>query len=129
MQGCELGEFLVKRGRQVTIVDTADTLGDGLTESSKELFFEWLGKKGAVVMAGVKYNEITDKGLVVTSRDGQKQLIEADTIVTALPFRPNAEFVKSVSGKAPEIYTVGDCSEPRFIMDAIGDSYRIARAI
>ena len=30
IQGCELAEFLVKRGRKVTIVDTAETLGDGI---------------------------------------------------------------------------------------------------
>jgi len=80
-------------------------------------------------MAGVKYEEVTDKGLVIMSSDGRRQLIEADTIVTALPFLPNAELTKAMAEKAPEIYIVGDCSEPRFIMDAIGDGYRIARAI
>jgi len=50
-------------------------------------------------------------------------------IVTALPLRPNAELTRAMTGKALEVYAVGDCSEPRFIMDAIGDGYRIARAI
>ena len=32
IQGCQTAEFLVKRGRKVTIVDTAKEIGDGLLE-------------------------------------------------------------------------------------------------
>ncbi len=129
LQGCEVAEFLVKRGRQVTMVDTAPTLGEGLVESSRGAFFSWLEKKGATVIAGVKYEEITDRGLVITTGDGQRRLLEADTIVTALPFQPNTRLIEEMAGKAPEIYAIGDCAEPRIIMDAVGDAYRVARAI
>jgi 2,4-dienoyl-CoA reductase (NADPH2) len=49
--------------------------------------------------------------------------------MTALPFRPNTELLKVLEGKVPEIYAIGDCSEPRLIVDAIADGYRIARTI
>ena len=35
IQGCQLGEFLVRRGRQVTIVDTEGELGKGLYPERK----------------------------------------------------------------------------------------------
>jgi 2,4-dienoyl-CoA reductase (NADPH2) len=130
LQGCQVGAFLVKRGRKVTIVETGETIGDGLLEILvKPLLLDWLARKGTVMMTGVKYEEITDKGLIITTKDGRKQTIEADTIVTALPLLPNNEFLKVLKGVVPEIYAIGDCNEPRLIVDAIADGSRVGRAI
>ena len=129
IQGCELAEFLVKRGRKVTIVDTAETLGELMPVRNKIKLFKWLPEKGAVMMGGVKYEEITDKGLTIINKEGKRQLIEADTIVTALPLKPNTGLLKALEGKVPRVYSIGDCREPRLIIHAIADGYRVASAI
>ena len=129
IQGCELAEFLVKRGRKVTIVDTADALGEGMISHLKLQLFWWFRKKGVSMMPGVKPVAITDKGLTVLTKEGYKQTIEADTIVPAIPMKPNTELFKSLQGKVPEIYTIGDCSNPRLIVDAIADGWKIANSI
>jgi len=130
IQGCEVAEFLVKRGRKVTIVDTAKEIGDGLLEIFvKPHLLNWLDEKGVAMLPGVKYEEITEKGLTITTKEGKKQTIEADTIVTALPLLPNTELLKSLNGIVPEVYDIGDCREPHLIVDAIADGARIARAI
>jgi 2,4-dienoyl-CoA reductase (NADPH2) len=128
LQGCELAEFLIKRGRKVTIVDTADTLGEGLAEEFKTKFFEWLEKKGATTITGVKYEEITDKGLIIT-KEGKKQTIEADTVVTAVPSKPNNKLINTLIGKVPEIHAIGDCNNPRLIINAVSDAYHLAHDI
>jgi pyruvate/2-oxoglutarate dehydrogenase complex dihydrolipoamide dehydrogenase (E3) component len=127
--GLELGEFLVKRGRKVTIVETAETLGEGLIDFQVSQLSMWFQKKGATLMSGVKYVEVTDKGLTIITKEGNKQTIEADSIVPAIPLAPDTSLLKSFEGKVPEIYAVGDCREPKLIVDAIGDGSRIARAI
>ncbi|MEJ2047844.1 MAG: FAD-dependent oxidoreductase, partial [Dehalococcoidia bacterium] len=130
IQGCQTAEFLVKRGRKVTIVDTAQDIGVGLLEALvKPHLLDWLDRKGVAMLSGVQYEEITDTGLSITTKKGKKQTIEADTIVTALPLQPNAELLKSLKGSAPEVYAIGDCKEPHLIVDAIADGSRIARAI
>jgi len=129
IQGCELAEFLVKRGREVVIVDTAEELGDGLGAVNKLCLFDWLAEKGVTMMTGVKYEEITDKGLVIINKEGRKQNIEADTIVTATPLTPDAELLKGLEGKVIEIYPIGDCREPGLIIDAIADGTRVAHTI
>jgi 2,4-dienoyl-CoA reductase (NADPH2) len=130
IQGCQTAEFLVKRGRKVTIVDTAPEIGDGLLNVFvKPHLLDWLDSKGVAMMAGVKYEEITDKGLTITTGEGQRQTIEADTIVTAMPLLPNTELLKSLEGSAPEVYAIGDGKEPHLIVDAIADGSRLARAI
>jgi 2,4-dienoyl-CoA reductase (NADPH2) len=129
IQGCELAEFLVKRGRNVTIVDTSDALGEGMISHLKLQLFWWFRKKGVTMMPGVKPVAITEKGLTVLTKEGYKQTIEADSIVPAIPMKPNTELLKSLQGKAPEIYAIGDCSNPRLIVDAIADGWRIANSI
>ena len=62
VQGCQLAEFLVKRGRSVTIVETGPVLGHGLP---------YLPRSGCLIgsrkragrLGGVTFNEITDQGL------------------------------------------------------------------
>jgi 2,4-dienoyl-CoA reductase (NADPH2) len=130
IQGCQTAEFLVKRGRKVTIIGTAEEIGDGLLEAFvKPHLLNWLDEKGVTMMAGVAYEEITDQGLIITTKEGKKQTIEADTIITALPLLPNTELLKELNGIVPEVYTIGDCKNPHLIVDAIADGSRIARAI
>jgi 2,4-dienoyl-CoA reductase (NADPH2) len=130
IQGCQTAEFLVKRGRQVTIVETAEAIGDGLLETFiKPHLLNWLDEKGVTMLSGVKYEEITDKGLTITNKGGKKETLEADTIVTALPLKPNTELIKSLEGVAPEVHAIGDCREPHLTVDAIAEGARIARVI
>jgi 2,4-dienoyl-CoA reductase (NADPH2) len=129
LAGCQLAEFLVKRGRRVAIVDTAAKLGEGLLTSDPTRLFKWFNQKGVTMMAEVKVEEITDKGLVITTKEGERKTLEADTILTALPLLPTADLLKSLEGKVPEVYQIGDCRESGFIHSAIADGSRIARMI
>jgi 2,4-dienoyl-CoA reductase (NADPH2) len=130
LHGCELGEFLTKRGRQVTIVEKSDVLGQGMVDVIQAYLFKWFRKKNVTLISGVKeYVEITKKGLTIINKEGARQTIKADTIIPALPLTPNMELFESLKGKVPEIYAVGDCKEPLLITDAIGTGASIARTI
>jgi 2,4-dienoyl-CoA reductase (NADPH2) len=129
IMGCELAEFLIKRRRKVTIVHTDEELGGGMVKDDLLRFLPWLDKKGASSFTGVKYEEISDKGLTITVREGQKKTLEADTIVVALPLLPNTDVVKSLEKKVPEIFAIGDCHEPRLMVEAIADGARLGHKI
>jgi 2,4-dienoyl-CoA reductase (NADPH2) len=130
IHGCQVAEFLVKRGRKVIIVDTAKEMGDGLLETLvKPHLLLWLAEKGVTMITEVTYEEITEKGLIITTKEGKKQTIEADTIVTAMPLQPDTELSKKLEGSSPEIYAIGDCKEPNKIIDAIADGSRIGHTI
>jgi 2,4-dienoyl-CoA reductase (NADPH2) len=130
LHGCELGEFLVKRGRQVAIVEKSEKLGEGMVDVIQAYLFTWFRKKGVTLISGVKeYVEITSRGLTIVTRDGEKKTLEADTIIPALPLTPDMTLFESLQGKVPEIYAAGDCQEPLLIADAIGGAHKIARNI
>ncbi len=71
----------------------------------------------------------TRHGLVIVTKEGKREILKADTIVTATPMRPNTEFLKGLEGSAPEWHAIGDAREPNMIIDAIADGSRIALAI
>ncbi len=129
IHGCELAEFLVKRGRKVTIVDTTDIRGEGMIHHLQQQLFYWFEKKGVVIMPRVKYLEISRKGLTLEDEEGKRQTIEADTIIPALPFVPNMSLLDKVKTIVPEVYAVGDCRQPQLIVDAIADGCRVAHNI
>jgi 2,4-dienoyl-CoA reductase (NADPH2) len=130
IHGCELAEFLTKRGRKVTIVDKAEAPGDGMINHLRFQLFWWFRKKGVEMINSVKeYVAITDKGLVILTAEGYKRTLEADSIVPAIPMQPDTALLQTLQGKVPEVYAVGDCAEPKLIVDAIGSGFRIGRII
>ena len=128
IQGCELAEFLVKRDRRVIITNTgtADELVEEFAPERRLRLLAWFSAKGVIIMNGVKYEEITDNGLTVTANEGKRQTIAADTIVLALPLSPDTRLLQTLKGKSLELTDIGDCSDPRLILDAIADGSRIA---
>jgi 2,4-dienoyl-CoA reductase (NADPH2) len=122
LHGCQTAEYLLHLNRNITIVDegTEKDIGDGLLEVFiKPYLMYWLKDHGVKFVTEVKYKEITGKGLVVTKKDGKEQLIEGDTIITALPLKPDAAFLNSMKGKAKEVCAIGDANRPAYIVDAI----------
>jgi 2,4-dienoyl-CoA reductase (NADPH2) len=104
-------------------------LGEGLLANDPTRLFKWFHQKGVVTMTEVKYEEITDQGLVLTTKEGERKTLEADTIITVLPLQPTPGLLRSLEGKVPEVYQIGDCRESGFIHNAIADGSRIARLI
>ena len=81
------------------------------------------------MLTGVKYQEAVDDGLLITTKEEEKRIIKADTLVLTSGYRPNRELFEVLKNKGYEIYTVGDCVKPRRILDAIHDGYAVGHAI
>ena len=127
IQGCELAEFLVKRGRSVIIVDTEEIAGKGMVGVMQEYLFTWFDHKNITRIGNVrKCVEITPQGLTLINREGREETIEADTIVPALSLMPNSDMIDELEAMVPEVYILGDCRQPGLIVDAIGDGLRTA---
>ena len=81
------------------------------------------------MMPQVAYEEITDEGLTVATKDGVRSVLRADSIITAFSLRPGSDLLTKLEGRVPEIYQIGDCREPGYMYDAIADGCRIGRMI
>jgi 2,4-dienoyl-CoA reductase (NADPH2) len=132
LHGCQTAEFLVKRGRNVKIVDTCpeEQIGEGLLETFiKPWLLLWLDDEGVEILSEVKYQEVNKEGLVVTTKDGKKRTLKADKIVTAMPMLADTEFFAQFKDTAEEVYALGDTREPGYVVDAVADGAKIAREI
>jgi 2,4-dienoyl-CoA reductase (NADPH2) len=117
--GCQLAEFLVKRGRKAVIVEESDELGRLFAPERKNRLFIWFRKKGVELMSGVKLLEVTKKGLKIKTKEGEEKLIEADNILP-VGVVPNTKLYESLKGKVDELYNIGDCDDPAIIPEATG---------
>ena len=76
-------------------------------------------------MNGVKDLQITDSGFGVTTKDGEKRVLEADNVVVAVGAQPNRELEDSLRQLVPEVHAVGDCAEGGEIIEAITGGYLV----
>jgi 2,4-dienoyl-CoA reductase (NADPH2) len=127
--GIQLAGFLAKRKRKVTVVESSAKFANDMVRMYRRVLLDSLAEKGAETFKSVKFEEINQQGLVITDQEGKKQTLDADTIVSIIGYEPNKELFKALNGKVPELYCIGDCSEPHLILEAIHDGSRIARAI
>ena len=123
IEGCGMAGFLADRGRNVILVDKDKILGG-------EPLMRFSSLQKVSIKPEVRYWEITDKALVVTTKDGERQTIEADALILASSPKLNTDLQRLVERKVPEVYLVGvEDKEPGCIMNAIGNGYRIAGAL
>jgi 2,4-dienoyl-CoA reductase (NADPH2) len=131
IEGAETAEFLIKRGRQVTIVDTADSFGDGMPARLLMRLRAWLDDRGTPIHTGVHLHEITEAGLRFRTASGEERTVDTDDIVVALPQGPNTTMARSLEGIGPEVHTVGPegPDRPWLIVDAVAGGFRVGSTI
>jgi 2-enoate reductase len=121
--GCETAEFLADRGIRVTLLRRGEEIALKVNPTTREHLIARLSAKGVRVLTGVKYREITDQGIIVTTRDHETHLIEAETVVIAAGSLSEIDLYQALQGKVTMLYRLGDCREPRNIMAAVKDGY------
>ncbi len=129
LHGCQVAEFLVKRGRIVTIMEASDQLGIGLLEINRRPLLDWLARKNVAMFTNAKRYEPIDRGLIMTTNEDLKQTIEADSIIIATAPQSNNILFRELKGKKADIYLIGDSNTPRLIADAIAEGFQTGRTV
>ncbi|MBI4331275.1 MAG: FAD-dependent oxidoreductase [Chloroflexi bacterium] len=127
--GCETAELLAQKGKKVTVLRRGEEMAADVGPSQRGPLLERLAAKGVRLLPGVKYEEINRKGLVITNKQGQKELVRADTVVIAAGSRPNNKLAEDLKGKVAGLYVIGDCQKPGKIVDATAEGERVGREI
>jgi len=127
--GCETALLLMEKGKKVTIMRRGRELATKVHSLIREPMLSRLKYKGAVMLTGVDYQEITDDGVVIKTASSEKKVIEADTVVLAAGSITNTDLATDLKGKVARVLSVGDCVEPRTIMEAVQEGYVAGLAI
>jgi 2,4-dienoyl-CoA reductase (NADPH2) len=87
--------------------------------------------KGVKILSGIKYEEINPKGMVIKTKEGERKLIEADTVIIVNRYKKNNELHEALKGTGPELYLIGDAKQdqPGYIIGAIHDGAKVGLRI
>lgn len=119
--GCEVALFLAEKRRDVTLAfRSSEPALDVIYPDNRLPLLRRLKESQVRIEAGVKeYKEITREGMRLINKDGNEIFLEGDHIVLATGATPNKNLAQLLKGKVPELFEVGDCVEPRRLMEAI----------
>ena len=129
--GVETADFLSEKGlaERITIIEMLSRVGIGMNFKNLSYLLQKFDKYGVNVVTNQKVQKIVDRGVVAINKEFGEQTIEADTIVLALGAVPNDKLARSLDGRVPEVFEIGDCRRPRNLTDAILDGAYVSRQI
>ncbi len=133
LAGCELAIWLAGRGRRPILVEMLPALmagGAPVPGQVKMMTLDLLAKYDVAIHTHCLVREITPTGVALTRTDDRDEKhVNADAIVLAMGMTPNAGLPDQLERALPHVYRIGDCREPRNVMNAIWDAREIARFI
>jgi pyruvate/2-oxoglutarate dehydrogenase complex dihydrolipoamide dehydrogenase (E3) component len=127
--GLETAELLLEKGKDVTIVEMLNKIGQGMGATVRWNLISRLRKKSIKIFTSTQVNEISHHGITVTT-DGHKEgWAGFDTIVLAVGMTSRNELADEIREKVKEVYVIGDAVDPRRGVDAMREAAEVGRKI
>jgi len=129
MVGCETGHYLVEQGKTVTIIEILKRMANDMFPMTRRRLMDALRGKDVTLLTRATCEGVREDSVHVTTAEGKKETIQADTVIIAVGYKTNERLYKALEGKVPEIHCIGDSSQPRRILEAINEGYRTGLAL
>jgi thioredoxin reductase len=126
--GAEVALYLAQQNKQVTVMARHE-FGSDLGGVNKTHLQILLAELKATVLTNTAVAQIKADSVDIQDERGNRSSIKADTVVIATGFAPENRLARALSDSPREVYAIGDCVEPRKILDAVREGYRTARLI
>ena len=127
--GCEAALYLAQQGRKVTIVEMLDSVASDMYSVNRAHLLKLLDEANVHILTDTTVSEVTGKGVTITDRGGKRNTLDADTMVLSVGLKPDDKLLEALKDKVPEVYSIGDCVEPRRVIDTMREGFRLARLI
>lgn len=125
--GCEMALEYAMDGKKVTMVETLPRiLSSGIPNPipNAQMLPDLFEKYGVTVLTGHKFAGFRDGKALLEGKDGEVE-VPADTIVTAVGFRPRASLKSRLEPGGATVYEIGDQRSVATILQAIWDGFEI----
>jgi len=116
-------------GKEVTLVEMLGEIASDLVTHLKHYLTQRLAEKGVHILTSTTVKELGKGYAVVEDASGTGKIDGFDTIVVAVGSKSDDRIAKDLQGKVPELYTIGDASEPREALDAVYEGQEVASRI
>lgn len=126
--GLELAEFLLARGRQVTVLEPGNHAGRELSIVRRWRVLDNVTSHGALhLKAAVR--EITGDAVLWTDAEGAEQRTPADSVVLAIGAEADDSLATALSLGGVPVQRIGDCAGVNYIEGAMNDGNRVGRTV
>jgi NADPH-dependent 2,4-dienoyl-CoA reductase/sulfur reductase-like enzyme len=126
--GLELAEFLIERGREVTVLEPSDKPGRELSIVRRWRVLDTVRTHGTLhTQARVEAIEARD--VLWRDAQGTAQRTPADSVVLAIGAEPDHHLAQSLSGLGVPVTAVGDGAEIGYIEGAMHGGNRAGREV
>ncbi|MHA1229807.1 MAG: oxidoreductase [Candidatus Helarchaeota archaeon] len=125
MVGIELAEFLVDKGKKVTIIEKLKRLGSNIDQMVSFVIMYYLEQEKNIkkyLNANVKK---VSKNKLEFEIKGKSTEIEFDDLIISTGVKQYIPPIDEIHQKVPTIKKIGDCKKPRKIVDAVSEAYKL----
>jgi 2,4-dienoyl-CoA reductase-like NADH-dependent reductase (Old Yellow Enzyme family)/NADH dehydrogenase FAD-containing subunit len=126
--GLELAEFLIARGREVTVLEPGPRAGRELSIVRRWRVLDAVKSHGTLQLKA-QVSEITRKAVIWSDGEGQAQLTPADSVVLALGAEADASVADALAGCGVPLQRIGDCAGVNYIEGAMHEGHRAGRTV
>jgi len=117
--GLELAEFLLERGREVTVLEPGTHLGRGLAIVRRWRVLDNLRQHQVPLLTGVEIDSIAADGVHYRDSEGQRQHLKAHSIILALGTRPDDTLARNMEAAGFPVTCIGECGGLGYIEGAL----------
>ncbi len=126
--GLETADFLAAQGKQVTLVELLDEVGEDMDPLARTMILKRLVQHGVVIYTGTRVVRLT-RTAAIAQHDAQEIELPFGTVVMAVGVRSNRTLADALADRDWEIHVIGDAAEPRRAMEAIREGFDVGRML
>lgn len=128
--GCETAYHLAQKGHKVAIVEMRDELAKDAHYMNRGSMLQAFEKQPKLVSyVNTRCTEILPEGIQVVNSNGERFVIEADTIVYCVGLHSRKSVVDELSEIIPKTFVIGDCVKPRRVNEATREAFHAGMQI
>lgn len=127
--GLELAEFLIERGRLVTVLEPGPALGRELAIVRRWRVLDNLRQHEVPLLTQTQVLRIDRKHLYYRDHEQIEHTLEADSVVLAVGAGPDPTVVDSLQASGISIVAIGDCLHLGYIEGALRSGAEAALAL
>jgi 2,4-dienoyl-CoA reductase (NADPH2) len=116
--GLELAEYLVERGRTVTVLEPSADLGAELSIVRRARVVHELREHGVELQRNAEVSRITEQE-VHYQVEGESRTVAADNVIIAMGAQPQPDLAHELAAAGIRAMAVGDCHEVGYIEGAV----------
>ena len=126
--GLELAEYLVARGRHVTVLEPSPNLGAELSIVRRARVVHELREHGVEMVTQAEIEEITTSA-VRYRVDGESRETTTDQVIISMGAKPNPTLADQLRSEGLEVASIGDSQEVGYIEGAILSARKLALSL